>query len=303
VQGQRAHRWAGGVSCFLLLFLTILSVAPLYSQTDTSRVEATGKCWSTSVTPEEGWLRARRDAEANAIRKALGITVNATTFQATSEAMQGGKSADFLSLFTEINTTTTCGRIIAESILDSSLSTESNIPVYSVKIEATVAKDEGQPDPGFQVEIHLDKDVYYDRGDIDRNDAVHFSIKASQNCYLYIFDIMPNDSVLLLMPNAYFSDNSYTLSEGIEGFARKLAKLPFQMRVGLPQNKNIATEMIYVVALKKKIDFYSSYMTPESAGIIPTYQSAFVDLQKWLVRIPQSMRTSNFAVFTIKRAQ
>ena len=303
MQAPKGHKWVCETSCLLLLFVTIAGVVPVYSQTDTSRVQATGKCYSTNVTPEEGWLRARQDAEANAIRKALGITVNARTFQTTSEAMQGGKSADFLSLFTELNTTTTSGRIVAETILDSTLATESNVPVYSVTIQATVARDKGEPDPGFEVGVHLDKDVYYDRGDIDRNDAVHFSITASQNCYLYIFDIMANDSVLLLMPNAYFSDNSYTVSEGAEGFARKLAKLPFQLRVGLPPKKDITTEMIYVVALKKKIDFYSPHLTQESLGIIPTYQSAFVDLQKWLVRIPQELRTSASAPFTIKRSK
>ncbi len=301
MQAAKGQKWVCAPVCFLLLLLTNTGVVPVYSQTGASRVEATGRCYSTSATPDEGWRRARQDAEANAIRKALGITVDARTFQATSEAMQGGKSADFLSLFTELNSSTTSGRIIAENILDSNLITESNIPVYSITIEATVAKDNGDPDPGFEVGVHLDKDVYYDRGAIDRNDAVHFSIAASQNCYLYIFDIMANDSVLLLMPNAYFSDNSYAVSEGPQGFARKLAKLPFQLRVGLPPNKDITTEMIYVVALKKKIDFYSPHLTQESLGIIPTYQSAFVDLQKWLVRIPRELRTTASAPFTIKR--
>ncbi len=223
------------------------------------------------------------------------------TFQLTSESTKGEKPTDYLSTFSELNTTTTSGRVIAEHIDTSYLSTEGNLPVYNVRIRATVAKDKGEPDPSFQLEIHLDKDVYYDRGEIDRNDAVKFSISASQDCYLYIFDIMSNDSVMLLMPNVYFSDNFYSGAEGTEGFARKLAKLPYDMRVGLPPKKDLTTEMIYVVALKKKIDFHSSNMTEESSGILPTYQAAILDLQKWLVRIPQDLRTTASAPFTIKR--
>ncbi len=303
MQASEGHWRAVGVSRILVLLSVVAGTAFGSPEIDSSKVEATGRCYSSVVTPEEGWSRARQDAEANAIRKALGIIVNARTFQATAETMQGNKPGDFLSLFTELNTTTTSGRIIAETVLDSTLTTQSNIPVYSVKIAATVAKDNGEPDPAFQIEVRLDKEMYYDRGNIERNDAVHFAITASQDCYLYIFDIMANDSVLLLIPNVYFPDNSYSVSEGAEGFARKLAKLPFQLRVGLPPKKDITTEMIYVVALKKKIDFYSPHMTGESLGIIPTYQSAFVDLQKWLVRIPQELRTSASAPFTIKRSK
>lgn len=291
---------AACIGIFVSLCLFLFPVKCL-SQTDSLSVESTGQCYSTEVTPEEGWHRALQDAEANAIRTALGITVSGQTFQLTSESTKGEKPTDYLSTFSELNTTTTSGRVIAEHIDTSYLSTEGNLPVYNVRIRATVAKDKGEPDPSFQLEIHLDKDVYYDRGEIDRNDAVTFSISASQDCYLYIFDIMSNDSVMLLMPNVYFSDNFYSGAEGTEGFARKLSKLPYDLRVGLPPKKDLTTEMIYVVGLKKKIDFHSSNMTEEASGILPTYQTAILDLQKWLVRIPQDLRTTASAPFTIKR--
>jgi len=284
----------------LVLFLSLLP-SKSFSQTDSLSVQATGHCYSTEVTPEDGWRRALQDAEANAIRDALGITVSGQTFQLTSESMKGNKPTDYLSTFSELNTTTTSGRIIAEQILDSTLTTEGNLPVYTVRIKATVAKDKGEPDPGFRAEIRLDKEIYYDRGDIDKNDAVKFSISPSQDCYLYIFDFMANDSVMLLMPNVYFKDNFYSSADGKEGFDKKLAKLPYDLRVGLPPKKDLTTEMIFVVALKKKIDFHSSNMTEESSGILPTYQTAILDLQKWLVRIPQDLRTTASAPFTIKR--
>jgi len=292
-----------GLLAFFVPFAFVLfcQVSNVLSQTDSVSIESTGHCYSTEVTPDEGWHRALQDAEASAIRDALGVAVSGHTFQLASESMKGDKPTDYLSTFSELNTTTTSGRIVAERIVDSTLTTESNLPIYSVKIWAMVAKDEGEPDPGFQLEIHLDKDVYYDRGDLDRNDEVNFSISASQDCFLYIFDIMANDSVMLLTPNIYSKDNFYSSIEGAEGFRKKLAKLPFDLRVGLPPKKDLTTEMIYVVALKKPIDFCFSTTAEESSGILPTYQSAILDLQKWLVRIPQDLRTTASAPFTIKK--
>ncbi len=302
VMGARRGFFCGLCAFFPVFAVMVFSQASaVLSQTDSLSIESTGQCYSTEVTPDEGWRRALQDAEANAIRYALGITVSGHTFQLTSESMKGDKPTDYLSTFSELNTTTTSGRIIGEQIIDSVLSSEGNLPVYTVKMRATVAKDKGEPDPNFQIEIHLDKDVYYDRGNVDRNDAVTFTISANQDCYLYIFDIMANDSVMLLMPNVYFSDNFYSAVEGTEGFQKKLARLPYDLKVGLPPKKDLTTEMIYVVALKKNIDFHSSNMTAESSGILQTYQSAVLDLQKWLVRIPQDLRTTASAPFTIRR--
>jgi len=302
MRAERLFRGVQKISTGVFVsFILFLFPSKTWSQADSLSVESTGHCYSTEVTPEEGWKRALQDAEANAIRTALGISVSGQTFQLTSESTKGEKPTDYLSTFSELNTTTTSGRVIAERIDSSFLSTEGNLPVYNVKIRATVAKDKGEPDPGFQLEIHLDKDMYYDRGEIDRNDAVKFSISASQDCYLYIFDIMSNDSVMLLMPNVYFADNFYSAAEGKEGFDRKLAKLPYDLKVGLPPRKDLTTEMIYIVALKKKIDFHTSNVTEESSGILPTYQAAILDLQKWLVRIPQDLRATASAPFTIKK--
>ncbi len=289
------------VSFILPLLVIFTSFGSLNAQTDTSWTEATGKCYSTSVTPEEGWQRARRDAEANAIRDVLGIHLTEATFGVKAESINSENKSDYFSVFSELSRSTTSGRIIAEEVLDKKLDVENNNPVYAVKIRAKVAKDIGEPDPGFNVDIRLDKDVYYDRGSLDLNDVVTYSITASKNCYLYLFDIMSNDSVLLLVPNPYFTDNFYSVEGGAEAFQQKLAKLPIKLRVGLPPGKKTSTEMLYMVALKKKIDFYSPYMTNESLGIIPTYQSALLDLQKWLVRIPQNLRTSASASFTIRR--
>ncbi len=272
-----------------------------FAQTDSVWVNAAGKCYSTEVTPEEGWRRAVQDAEANAIRTALGITITGQTFQITSESMSGNKPTDYLNTFSELNTTTTSGRVIAEHTDTTFLSTEGNLPVYNVKIKALVAKDRGEPDPNFTAEIRLDKDTYYDRGAIDRNDEVKLSIRASEDCYLYLLDIMANDSVMLIIPDVYFKDNFYAVSAGESDFEKRLARLPINLKVGLPPGKEMTTEMFYLIALKKKIDFYSQTMTREAIGIIPTYQSAILDLQKWLVRIPQDLRTTASAPFTIKR--
>lgn len=290
----------------LYLFLMSVPAAPFltaHAQSDTTWTEATGKCYSTNVTPEQGWVRARRDAEANAIRDVLGISLTNATFGVKAESMNSGNKSNYFSVFSELSRSTTSGRVTAEEIISKTLDVENDNPVYVMKIRAKVAKDQGVPDPAFTVHLTLDKDVYYDRGSPDLNDVVNFSVDASENCYLYLFDIMSNDSVMLLIPNPYFKDNYYSAADGPAAFRKRLASLPIKLRVGLQPGRNTSTEMLYLVALKKKIDFYSPYTSGGGVGIIPTYRSALLDLQKWLVRIPRDLRTSDAASFTIRRRQ
>ena len=277
MQMSEGRKYLDIVSCCFLFVIIAAPASNVYGQPDSTWIEATGKCFSTQVTPQEGWKRAAQDAETNAIRLALGITVAGQTFQVTSETMSGKNSVDYLSTFSELNTTTTSGRVIAEQIIDSSLTKEGNFPAYRVRIRAMVARDEGEPDPGFQIEVHPDKEVYYDRGDIDRNDSVHFSISSSQDCYLYVFDIMANDTVMLLMPNVYFKNNFFSAEAGEKGFDKKLG--PVSLKVGLPLHKDLTTEMIYVVGLKKKIDFTSSSLSAESPGFC-----LHIRLRCWICR-------------------
>ncbi len=278
--------------------------ASAFAQSDTSWTVATGRCYSTDVTPDEGWRRARLDAEANAVRDILGIRIMDATFGVKAESMGSANvESDYFSVFSELSSSTTAGRVVAEQVLSKNLLIENNYPVYTVQIRAKVAKDTGNPDPGFKVGIHLNKSIYFDRGSPDINDAVKFSVTASENCYLYLFDIMSNDSVLLLIPDRYFTNNLYSAVDGPAGFQKKLNSLPIKLRVGLPPGKNSATEMLYLVALKKRVDFFSPHMTKGALGIIPTYKSAILDLQKWLVMIPQNMRTSASASFTIRKEQ
>ncbi len=288
---------------FSIVLLFTATWASAFAQSDTSWTEATGRCYSTDVTPDEGWRRARVDAEENAIRDVLGIRITDATFGVKEESVGSDEKSDYFSVFSELSSSTTAGRVVAEQVLTKNLLIENDYPVYTVQIRAKVAKDAGEVDPGFKVDIHLDKSVYLDRGSPDINDAVRFSVTASENCYLYLFDIMSNDSVLLLVPDPYFTDNYYSAADGPAGFQKKLNDLPIKLRVGLPPGKAIATEMLYLVGLKKKVDFFSPHMTSGSLGIIPTYKSALLDLQKWLVMIPQNMRTSASASFTIRKEQ
>jgi Domain of unknown function (DUF4384) len=287
-----------GLTVFIwFLFISMLNESP--AQTDSVWVETAGRCYSTEVTPDEGWRRARMDAETNAIRDALGLRIAAETFQVNAESMEGRMPVDYFSAFSELNMSTTCGRVVAEEIHDSTLGAENNIPVYIIRIRALVCKEKGEPDPGFKVDVRMDKEIYYDRGATGRNDLVKFTAWANQDCYMYIFDIMANDSVMQLIPNAYAPDNFFAAAEGRDGFGKKIIGLPFNIRVALPSGKETTTEMLLLVALKQKIDFTSLRL---GAGLTESScRSVLLELQKWLVTIPQDLRATATASFVIKK--
>ncbi len=271
------------------------------AQADSIWIESSGKCYSTEVTPEMGWARARLVAEASAIRDALAISATEEAFKAGGGSMSRGKPVDYFPAFSELNMSTKSGRIVDEELLESSLTVENNLPVYVVRLRALVYEEKRDPDPDFRVDISTDRNVYYDRGERNLNDVVAFSVWASIDCYLYVFDIMADDSVMQLLPHVYRPDNFYSAAEGREGFESKLAKLPSRIVVGLPRGKATATDMLLLVALKKRTDFISRHL--DDGLKRATAGAAFLDLQKWLVTIPRDLRAAATTSFIVKREQ
>ncbi|HEY9167075.1 MAG TPA: hypothetical protein VIS48_13045 [Candidatus Kryptonia bacterium] len=69
-------------------------------------------------------------------------------------------------------------------------------------------------------------------------------------------------------------------SEEPKEFDKKTVCLSISPTVGLSPGKETASEVLYLVALKKRVDFCLSDMTRESVGIVPIYRAAILELQQ-----------------------
>ena len=262
-------------------------------------VEAEGTCIGANITFEEGQKMALDNARAEAIKKTVGVNISEETFRRVSETMVGDQ-VELFDAFSKLSKSTSYGRIIKEEIVDSKTEVVDNLPVYKVKIKAEVIAEEGKPDPDFTVEIIMDKDVFFDRGP-DGSDEISFDIWASQDCYIYLFNLMANDSIQLILPNNYIKDNFYSVQSETQVFMDDIRSYGMTFPVKLSPGRKQVLEAFYIVALKDKIPFETDRYATEGDGVIPTYRAAFTEMQNWLVNIPIDRRTEAIKTFEIRK--
>jgi hypothetical protein len=260
--------------------------------------EVSGLCNGANITPEEGWKKAINNARANAIKEVVGVHITEEIYRNISETSvnESGKIYD---TFAKLSRSNSSGKIIEEEILDKQTVVENDIPVYKVRLRAKVAEDSGNNDPDFNVKIIMPKTVFYDRGP-NNSDELTFDIWASKNCYIYLFNILSDESVSLLIPNSYVRDNFYSIDKEIQEFEKDLSNLSFE--VALPSGEDNAVEALYLVALKNKLDFVSSGLNDIDEGIISGYQAAISDIQGWMIQVPRDQRTEALKSFEIRKS-
>lgn len=283
---------------FIPIIILILSVLT-FSQ-EGVRVETSGTYNGANITPEECQQKALEIARSEAIKQVVGLNIKEEIYHNVSETMINNNPEEYIDLFSRLSHSTANGRILKE---DYAFTTkfENDIPIYTAHLHALVVTEKINPDPGFEVKINLSKDVFYDRDSDEYNDEVNFKIWASKDCYLYLFNIMFNDSVQLVIPNKVIENNFYQEGMETQEFEKQIKNLNIKFRVKLSEGKTIAREAFYLIALKDKVDFTSSNLSKDQSSIIPTYRAAITDITNWLIKIPSDRRTEAFASFEIRK--
>lgn len=278
------------------LFLILISINLLVAQ-ESTWVTTEAKINGANITPQKGYELALTSARNEAIKKVVGISITQQTYRNLSEAIADGKSQIF-DVFSALSVSNSYGRIIDEEVLEKRVEVIDDIPYYFIKLKARVAEEQGQLDPSFQVKLNTDKDVYYAENKKQGEELV-FSVWSNTDCYLHIFNIMANDSVQILLPNNYIQDNSYIVDSAEQVYEKALRNLIIS--VGVKQDRDISLEALYVVATKKDIPFLPTESYEKIENTILPYETALVDIQKWIIGIPPNMRTEAIVTYEIRR--
>ena len=147
-----------------------------------------GEAAVVGITAEQGQLIALQRARADAVEKAAGTRILGSTLVKDSMLV-----ADFIKTFSR-------GFIVDEKVKWLPLGTFSEndksapIPVYRVKIEATVMIPERKADPSFFLEASVNKPFY-----LSGEKAV-IRAKVSKKSHIAIFNIRADDRVAMLYP-------------------------------------------------------------------------------------------------------
>ena len=236
--------------------------------------QATESVMIENITPE----KAKEIAIQKACRKAIefysGIEISGSVINIQAE----NQNQILIDNFSSITKQTAQGIIIEKEILKDEIISKENQLIKVITIKVKVDKQKGERDPSFQITANLNREYFKDGEDME------LSVKSSKDCFLTILNRCSNDSVYVIFPNEYRKDNFVKSGESFQLPNSKDKEIGLYFPVNLLPNKNEDLEMIKVIATKQKIDFSSVY----SFSAYGTYQTALIDLQKWLLKIPRN---------------
>ncbi len=285
---------------WLPLVLVFLLFVPYYliSQDD-QWIEAEGLASMAEMNQQQARTAALNEARAEAVRLVAGVRIQNESIRIQSETSRDKKVSLLQDFFASVNREVAFGHVIDEKIISENVAMLSASPgtppqlYYQIKIQARVALDKGERDPGFQIRLKTNKEIYQE------NETMTIDLETSQDCFVYVFNLLSNDSLLVLYPNSYFQDNflkaDTTLHLMPAGFTFQVTLLPGDQR---------ANEFIYVVATKQRYDFAPAWRDEKAGFRTTTTQSfAFIELPRWLSNIPADKRTDKMVPYEVYRSR
>lgn len=238
-----------------------------------------------SLTPEGARRKAREEAMAEAVRQVAGVRVQSTVMHGVRETRDSLRS-DYRSVV-QLDA---AGRAVDLAVVAEQWETSAGgLPVYRATFAVTVALEEGATDPGFTLTATLPAAEYIARApDPRRNDELVTTVRSSRAAQLFLFSLA-DDSVTLLLPNAYTGPIALA--------AEVVAEVPdagwrdrgLRVRVTPPRSGDRSDDALVAVAV-----------TAGTTPPVPPATGSLLDLQRWLVAIPVPARAIAFAPYVVR---
>jgi len=215
--------------------------------------------------------RATTKALKNIIEYYSGTEINSNSLSIIAETNLK-MDMDHFSQFTN---TMSRGIILEKEILSEKREFYKDDLMFVVSLKARVGKLEGATDPFFKLEASLNRKRF------QNGDEMIIQIRSSKDCYIYVLNILADETVSALLPNQYIKNN----------FLEKGATLSVppeegpitKFRVGLPEGVSHATEMILVLGIKS-----TDSNEKKSFDLnIGNYQMALKELMEFVMGFPR----------------
>jgi len=239
------------------------------------------------ITVEEArqlaWDRALVDALSKVSLEVMGATV-----MKIEEGDGGGDDQ-----FSQFVRTATRGRIVAVDTLSDEaeqravVGSERRELVYRVSMRAQVQPEMGRPDPGFQLELDLNKELFA------HGETLSLELAATRDCYVTLFNLYANDSLLVLLPNELLRDNQLQAGQMLSVPPRNAG---WDLPVGLLPGRETDREMLLAVATRSEIPFPAARIVRQG---LMSMDEALLTVNRWLAAIPSDQRTEAVAFYRI----
>ena len=249
--------------------------------------EGTGIVTLANITPEEARRRAFDEARINALSVA-GVEVTGFTGRHISEI--GDR---FIDNFIRMTSTQTRGLIVAVDTLFDGLETQPveggrPVMVYRARIRAQVESQIGKPDPGFTLNMSLNRETYR------HNDPITIVLTATRDCRVTIFSLDEEDSLSIVFPNSELLDNRLVAGDTL---MLPPAKAGWELPVTLAPGRESAAECLLAVAMKDDVSFQPSGVVIRDG--LMAQGEALLAVNRWLSKVDAGKRTQTAQFYRV----
>ncbi len=261
-------------SRLLLLALTVASYAFAAGEkikTVTVIGEYTLLTTSSAVTFAQAHEFAREDAKRRALEQVCPTKINAwdkleissggETFNSLTIAQVDGEIYDF--------------SVIKENVEQSKIRPVEMIFTCKAKVKVKIGLE---PDPNFVAAVKGLQAVYYE------GEALRFSVKPSQDCYLKIFLFADTETGYQIFPNSIDNDFKLLKNEKVQFPISGI----YDFRITKDTDAPIETNRLVFVFTKQE-RVYNQQTASRS------------DIERWMAKIPNNEKYIVYSLFDIRK--
>ncbi|UCH10053.1 MAG: DUF4384 domain-containing protein [Fidelibacterota bacterium] len=254
-------------------------VTPGWFLVDTSLV------FPGSVSPARARQEVLQTARAAGMEQALPAKISFTSLLSDIMDETAGVAYE-KSTWSTFALSSVTGHLVDEKILSADLSPmEGNAYRYRIVMEARVVPVKGERDPALRLELEVNERL------LTEWDELIIRARPSADGYLYVFDFLSDNSVMLMFPNAAMEDNEVSSGEWLEMPTRQERARGLHYRVAGDPDALTTNETIYAVFTRRPIaDLSGLIHVPEGYASFSAGDASFTDFQRWLAEIPLGQR-------------
>lgn len=272
-----------------VLMLLFLTAAQVFGQ-DCKWVTVEGVAALENVTKFEARKLAIDNARRAAIEMVVGVDILSETM-----VINYNVSGDVVRAIPY-------GKVLKQEIIKEDVELipagndqEAPFLAYKVKMRVQVAEEKGAVDAFFRIKAVTNRNVFKE------GDDIVIQVTPTRDCYLSIFNVLEDETVLILIPNRFRQNNFVKANTTFVFPDENDRRKGIRLEAFVGEGKQKTDEIFHILALKEPLAFDTARFSEGVFGVY-TGKSGFVcDLIKDIVGIPLSYRAEKFIQYRITK--
>ena len=255
------------------------------------KVEGT-RSFSKSISIDQAEQELRQVLRNEAVSKKVPNNVVVTSLLSDVTSESGGRASEHTA-WSGFFRSTVSGVITAEEIIFNRLQQDENGYSINMGLKAYVEPVQGQRDLNFNVEIALENNL------LKSGDELVFSVTPSKDCFVYVFNLMADQNVMLMFPNEFLQEN-YVQGAATLQIPDPEIRRYIKFRVSTMPGEELTSESIYIVCTKEEVPVVRDLpKIGKSLKVFSGNSQSFVKLERWLTTIPLNQRVEKNVVYHV----